>query len=121
MLEITKTQDDGTLKTLDLNEAVSGSWFNLINPTREENYPTVNMEALACGTPVITFNTGGSPEMLDDTCGIVVEREDIDGLVGAIQLVAENKIFSIEACLKKAVEFNQDICFKKYLDLYRRI
>ena len=92
-----------------------------VNPTREDNYPTVNMEALACGTPVITFNTGGSPEMLDDTCGIVVEREDIDGLVGAIQLVAENKIFSIEACLKKAVEFNQDICFKKYLDLYRRI
>ena len=36
MLEITKTQDDGTLKTLDLNEAVSGSWFNLINPTHEE-------------------------------------------------------------------------------------
>ena len=36
MLEITKTQDDGTLKKLDLNEAVSGSWFNLINPTREE-------------------------------------------------------------------------------------
>ncbi len=36
MLEITKTQEDGTLKTLDLNEAVSGSWFNLTNPTREE-------------------------------------------------------------------------------------
>ena len=30
MLEITKTQDDGTLKTLNLNEAVSGSWFNCI-------------------------------------------------------------------------------------------
>lgn len=36
MLEITKTQDDGTLQQLKLNEAVSGSWFNLINPTREE-------------------------------------------------------------------------------------
>ena len=36
MLEITKTQDDGSLKKLNLNEAVSGSWFNLINPTREE-------------------------------------------------------------------------------------
>ncbi len=36
MLEIKKTQDDGSLKTLDLNEAVSGSWFNLINPTCEE-------------------------------------------------------------------------------------
>ena len=36
MLEITKTQDNGTLQKLNLNEAVSGSWFNLINPTREE-------------------------------------------------------------------------------------
>ena len=36
MLEIWKTQENGTLKTLDLNEAVSGSWFNLVNPTREE-------------------------------------------------------------------------------------
>lgn len=92
-----------------------------VNPTREDNYPTVNMEALACGTPVITFNTGGSPEMLDDTCGIVVEREDIDGLVEAIQSVVEKKTFSLEACLKKAEDFNQDICFQKYLDLYRRI
>lgn len=36
MLEIWKTQEDGSLKTLDLNEAVSGSWFNLVNPTRDE-------------------------------------------------------------------------------------
>ena len=36
MLEISKTQEDGTLKKLELNEAVSGSWFNLINPTHEE-------------------------------------------------------------------------------------
>ena len=37
MLNITKTEDDGSLKTLNLNEAVSGSWFNLINPTREKS------------------------------------------------------------------------------------
>ncbi len=36
MLKITKTQENGELKELELNEAVSGSWFNLINPTREE-------------------------------------------------------------------------------------
>lgn len=36
MLEITKTSDSGELETLNLNQAVSGSWFNLINPTREE-------------------------------------------------------------------------------------
>ena len=92
-----------------------------VNPTREDNYPTVNMEALACGTPVITFNTCGSPEMLDETCGIVVEREDINGLVAAITLAAEKTKYSVDACLKKAEEFNQDLCFQKYLDLYRRI
>ena len=27
-----------------------------------DNYPTTNLEAIACGTPVITYNTGGSPE-----------------------------------------------------------
>lgn len=34
----------------------------LFNPTREDNYPTINLEALSCGTPVVTYNTGGSPE-----------------------------------------------------------
>lgn len=32
------------------------------NPTYEDNYPTVNIEAISCGTPVVTYNTGGSPE-----------------------------------------------------------
>lgn len=109
-----------TQNQLELAEIYSAADV-FINPTREDNYPTVNMEALACGTPVITFNTGGSPEMLDATCGTVVEQEDIDGLVNAISLVAEKKIYPVESCLKKAEEFNQDICFQKYLDLYRRI
>lgn len=34
----------------------------LFNPTREDNYPTVNLEAEACETPVITYDTGGSSE-----------------------------------------------------------
>ena len=46
-------------------------------PTREENYPTVNMEAIACGTPVVTFDTGGSSEMLDEKSGIVVEKNSV--------------------------------------------
>lgn len=35
-----------------------------INPTYEDNYPTVNLEAEACGTPVITYDTGGSTETI---------------------------------------------------------
>ncbi len=42
-----------------------------VNPTLEENYPTVNMESIACGTPVLTFNTGGSGEMLNTKTGRV--------------------------------------------------
>jgi putative colanic acid biosynthesis glycosyltransferase len=54
-------------------------------PTREENYPTVNMEAIACGTPVVTFDTGGSPEMLNEKVGRVVPVDDVDEMINAIQ------------------------------------
>lgn len=46
------------------------------NPTYADNYPTTNLEALACGTPVITYNTGGSPECIDGTNGIVTDFEN---------------------------------------------
>ena len=36
-----------------------------VNPTYQDNFPTTNIEALACGTPVVTYNTGGSPEAID--------------------------------------------------------
>lgn len=49
-----------------------------------ENYPTVNLESLACGTPVLTYNTGGSPESVQGYNGIIVERGDLDGVVKAI-------------------------------------
>ena len=45
------------------------------------------MEALACGTPVITFDTGGSPEAVDDQTGIVVEKGDLEGLIKAVQFI----------------------------------
>lgn len=55
-----------------------------VNPTVEDNYPTVNMEAIACGTPVITYATGGSPEILNRECGLVIDKGDFSGLVNAI-------------------------------------
>lgn len=35
-----------------------------LNPTYEDNYPTVNLEAISCGTPVLTYKTGGSAEFI---------------------------------------------------------
>ena len=88
-----------------------------VNPTREENYPTVNMEALACGTPIVTFKTGGSPEIIDETCGIVVEKNDVDGLVNAIHAVKE-KPFEKEACIERANKFDEKIRLKNYEIIY---
>ena len=45
-----------------------------VNPTHKDNFPTTNIEALACGTPVITYNTGGSPEAIDDKTGKIIKK-----------------------------------------------
>lgn len=90
----------------------------LANPTREDNYPTVNMEALACGTPVVTFNTGGSPEIPNNTCGSVVPRDDIDAFEKELIRVCDEAPFSKEACLKRAEDFDMYKKFREYVDLY---
>lgn len=92
-----------------------------VNPTREENYPTVNMEALACGTPVVTFNTGGSPEMLDETCGSIVPKNDIGAMLNEIIRICETESYSKEDCLKKAKGFDKDEKFKEYIELYEEL
>ena len=79
------------------------------------------MEALACGTPVLTFRTGGSPEMLDETCGSVVECNDIDALEKEIKRICNDKPYDKESCIHKASEFDKNERFKEYLKLYERI
>lgn len=88
------------------------------NPTREENYPTVNMEAIACGTPVVTFNTGGSPEIIDETCGTAVAKNDIDGICNKIIKICETKPYSEDDCLKRAESFDKNEKFREYIRLY---
>ena len=92
-----------------------------INPTLEDNFPTVNIESLACGTPVITYNTGGSPEVIDKTCGSVVEKGDIDKLEKEIIRVCEEKSYSKQACLNKAKEYSAENKYSKYIKLYKEI
>ena len=89
-----------------------------VNPTREENYPTVNMESIACGTPVLTFRTGGSPEIVDETCGSVVDCDDIDALTSEIKRICAEKPYSKEACLMRAKSFDMNERFREYIELY---
>lgn len=92
-----------------------------VNPTREETFGLVNVEALACGVPVVTFDTGGSPECIDESCGIVVPRDDVDALESAVRQVCEQNPFTCEACVARAKCFDQHERFQDYVNLYDQI
>lgn len=94
-----------------------------VNPTYSDNFPTVNIEALACGTPVVTYRTGGSPESLTPETGRVVEQGDQDALYHAIMeilsLSPEKRALMKAACINRAHEFDYHVRFKDYLTLYK--
>lgn len=94
-----------------------------INPTLEDNFPTTNIEALACGTPIVAFSSGGSTEVITSSTGIAVEPRDMDGLLSAIrEVLAKGKSHYTNACRKKAVtDYNKDVQYGKYIELYNII
>ena len=89
-----------------------------VNPTREDNFPTVNIESLACGTPVVTFETNGSPEIIDETCGEIVSYNDSDGLAKKILEISESNKFAKQDCIARAYRYEQMLKFQEYVELY---
>lgn len=90
-----------------------------VNPTREDSFPTTHLEALACGSPVLTFHVGGSVEMLNETCGLSVHRNDVSGLERKIREVCEMHMFSKESCIHRAEQFETKKQFLEYIRLYQ--
>lgn len=93
----------------------------LVNPTREDNYPTVNMEAIACGTPVLTFDTGGSPEMVDKDTGAIVPCNDVDRIALEIRRICLKKPYNENDCIRKAQSFDKWTKFQEYVELYESV
>jgi glycosyltransferase involved in cell wall biosynthesis len=91
--------------------------FAFINPTYEDTFPTVNIEAIASGTPVITYRTGGSPELVFDGCGAIVNVGDCGGIVRALEVLEKNA----GLCREHGEEFNQSKVYSKYVDLLESI
>lgn len=92
-----------------------------VNTTYEDNYPTVNLEAIACGTPVITYRTGGSPESVLGSCGSVIPQGDIQSLKNAVIEIMSNNI-AAEALVRIAkANFDEKNCFRSYLELYKSL
>ncbi len=91
-----------------------------VNTTLEDTFPTTNLEALACGTPVITFATGGSVESVDASCGKIVPKGDIEALIQAIEEL-RGEPDKKEACLRRAAGYDKDDRFQDYLKLYKSL
>ena len=94
-----------------------------INPTWQDNYPTVNMEAIACGTPVVTYRTGGSIETITPDTGTVVEQGNVQGLLKAARSIREKgEDYYQTRCRDYALaHFKKEERYAEYLDLYKRL
>ncbi|PKL00619.1 MAG: glycosyl transferase [Tenericutes bacterium HGW-Tenericutes-1] len=85
-----------------------------VNPTLEDNYPTTNLEALCCLTPVITFNTGGSPEMLDHN-GVVLIENSVYEIYETIKKIRLNHV---EFIFDNLIQYDKSYSISKYLNIY---
>lgn len=94
-----------------------------VNPTYVDNFPTTNLEALACGTPVIMYNTGGSPEAINENTGIVVEKGNITELKNAIEFIlSKGKEFYRLPCIERVKKFfNKEDSSNNYIELYKKM
>lgn len=110
----------GIEKTENVNELVeiynSADYF--MNPTYSDNFPTVNIEALSCGAPVITYNTGGSPEALSSETGKVIEQGNVHMMADLLNSGCE---FDRGTCAAQGLKYDIQSCLKKYLELYKAI
>jgi len=111
----------GRTKTFDEMVAWYQTASVFCNPTMADNFPTVNIESLAAGTPVVTFNTGGSPEAIDESTGIVVEQGNVEALHDAIIKVAKNReFFTSEKCRNRSKIFTNKQ-YDNYIKLFHEI
>jgi glycosyltransferase involved in cell wall biosynthesis len=91
-----------------------------LNLTYQDTFPTTNIEALACGTPVLTYATGGSPSIIDDTCGRIVEKGNLFEVVEEIKRMIKNPLEK-QACIKRSKIFDRKLMGKNYVSLFKQL
>ena len=115
----------GIPRTQNVAELVSlySTALVYVNPTWEESFSLTNVESQACGTPVITYDTGGSPETIDKNTGFVVPQGNIEQVATLIQQIEHSgKAAFSAACRTRAEEhFRKEDRFNEYYKLYENL
>ena len=94
-----------------------------VNPTYEEVFGLTNIEAMSCGTPVVTYQTGGCIESVNERVGFIVEKGDIDGVANIIEnmMITGKQHFS-HKCRENILEnFESNHRYLDYFQLYKNI
>lgn len=118
-------QVTGILRTNDIHElaALYAASTACVNFTYQDNYPTINLEAIACGTPVITYNTGGSIESVTPETGAVVEQGDVESALRIVrEMASRGKDAYRDKCRQYALDhFRKEDRYADYLRLYDKL
>ena len=89
-----------------------------INPTLSDTYPTVDMEAIASGLQILSFDTGGSKEIVTNDVGRIVPRKDYDSFKNSIEDMVNHPLPK-KNFLKRREDFSKERMIDKYLKLYK--
>lgn len=94
-----------------------------LNLTYQDNYPTVNLESISCGTPVVTYRTGGSPESVTDQCGMVTDCGDVaQALAAARKIAATDRSVWRDNCRAYGLaNFRKADRYADYIKLYKEL
>ncbi len=96
----------------------------MLNTTYEDTYPTVNLESIACGTPVLTYDTGGSPEFIkyienNDKIEYVIKKELVNKNIEVLKdyidvIINAKKNFKV----KNINNLSENVMVEKYIQTY---
>ncbi|WP_221876900.1 glycosyltransferase [Streptococcus sp. 2018037] len=113
------------IKVGRLNSSQMVHYYNqadiFVNPTLGDNFPSVNVEAQLCGTPVITFDTGGSSESICRETGKVIKKGDYKLLLQSLLSIKNKDYQTAKTTRKHAEKFSTDVMVNKYIELFRNL
>lgn len=109
-----------TKSVLELSEYYSLADV-FVQPSLEESFGKVCAESLACGTPVVCFDSTANPELVDEGCGAVVPKTDTNKMCAEIERILNNDKPTY-SCRNSAInKFEKNKNLEEYYKLLKEI